>query len=357
MTSRRPLVMVSGSFWPREGGAERQMRAILDSVATSLRPSSVVTQVLEGEPRRARVGHVRVWRAGSSRLFRSTPRLAQFWFLLSATVRALSLRPGLLLSVQFGSATVAASLVARATSSAHIVRLTGGGTARHRSEPEARSSSSTGRLIVRFVTANPRCVVVAPAQHLLDDLAEFFPRTTNELVHIPNGVPDPPPQPLRRRPVGVRQGVVWYARAGSESSDSLFLRVVRAMPGVQFSVVGRRLDADEPNLRLLGWLDDVAPVLDAALVVLNTSRTEGAPNFVLQGLAAGCRVVAVDNRGLREVARGFPSHVELFPADDAEAGVETIGRALAREQVEAAARPATVRQVFGTWEELIRRMM
>lgn len=173
-------VMVSGSFWPREGGAERQLREILALLSDQGADAAVVSQVLEGSPRRefAPGAKIAIHRVGSRTAFAIAPRFGHALFVLAATWRALRLRPDVLVSLQFGAATVAASMAARILRIRHIIRLTGGGSATFRSEAEARASTPIGRILVRIGAGGTQKTIVAPAQHLLDDLQEFFPHST-----------------------------------------------------------------------------------------------------------------------------------------------------------------------------------
>ncbi len=56
------------------------------------------------------------------------------------------------------------------------------------------------------------------------------------------------------------------------------------------------------RVQLLGWCDDMVPVLSAADAFLFPSLTEGMPNAVLEALACGLPVVASDIPALRELA-------------------------------------------------------
>lgn len=65
-----------------------------------------------------------------------------------------------------------------------------------------------------------------------------------------------------------------------------------------------RLSSAARSIDLLGWQDDLGPILAAADVFLFPSLTEGLPNTVLQALAAGLPVVGSDIPALRELAGG-----------------------------------------------------
>lgn len=68
-------------------------------------------------------------------------------------------------------------------------------------------------------------------------------------------------------------------------------RIVIAGDGPLRSTIAAMI-ADEPRITLLGRIDDVAPLLCAADVVMHASRVEGTPNALLEAQAFGCPVVA-----------------------------------------------------------------
>ncbi|MCK4340368.1 MAG: glycosyltransferase [Phycisphaerae bacterium] len=63
-----------------------------------------------------------------------------------------------------------------------------------------------------------------------------------------------------------------------------------------------RLSPAGPAVHLLGWRDDVGPILSAADAFLFPSLTEGMPNAVLEAMACGLPIVASDIPALRELA-------------------------------------------------------
>ena len=351
MTTR--CVLVCGSFMPREGGAERQMRSVLVRLDAEGVETTVVTQVLDGQPRGAMVPGtgVAIERVGSGFAFRRFPRIGQALFLMAALARVISLRPATVVSLQFGSASAAASLAARAVRSRHVVRLTGGGTSAHRSEPFVRASSRLGRLLVRLISAGPDVVVVAPAQHLLDDFQEAFPQARVDMELVPNGVDPLGGGRLEDR---LRRGVVWYARGGAEQSVAFFLSVAAGCPEVPFYVVGQPVDVDDvPNVQSSGWCEDVYPVLRRARILLNTSKTEGSPNMALQAISSGCHVLGAENAGISELVNRYPRHVHTYPWVAPDLVVCRILTRLHAQESPGMGVLPTSENVFTQWHELL----
>ncbi len=96
------------------------------------------------------------------------------------------------------------------------------------------------------------------------------------------------------------------------------------------------------RVQLLGWQDDLTPVLSAADVFLFPSLTEGMPNVVLEALACGVPVVASDIPVLREIA-GDDEHVALVTVDDVGAYVQRLHE-LGADPVRRAARSRAARR-------------
>lgn len=73
-----------------------------------------------------------------------------------------------------------------------------------------------------------------------------------------------------------------------------------------------------PPILLLGQRDDVPELMQGAQGLILASRWEGAPNVLLEALAAGLPVLATDVEGVREILQEGALGT-LIPADDFEA--------------------------------------
>jgi len=150
-----------------------------------------------------------------------------------------------------------------------------------------------------------------------------------------------------RRPRGVRASV--RAALGYGPDDLVVATVGNLKPQkapLDFVAAAARIAAEEPRarfflvgdgplageveargaalglggrVRLLGWRDDVADLLQAMDVFLLTSRFEGLPRSVLQAMAAGVPVVATAVDGTPEVIVDGESGLLVPPADPAAA--------------------------------------
>jgi glycosyltransferase involved in cell wall biosynthesis len=74
----------------------------------------------------------------------------------------------------------------------------------------------------------------------------------------------------------------------------------------------------EDTVRFIGQVIDVAGLLEACDLAVLSSRCEGAPNAVLEAMAAGRPVAGTDNPGIRGVV-GRAGAAHLAPPGDAEA--------------------------------------
>ena len=54
------------------------------------------------------------------------------------------------------------------------------------------------------------------------------------------------------------------------------------------------------HLKVLGWIEDMSGLLHAADILVHSSKSEGMPNAVIEGMEAGLPVVATDIPGVRE---------------------------------------------------------
>lgn len=118
------------------------------------------------------------------------------------------------------------------------------------------------------------------------------------------------------------------------------------------------------NVRLLGWQNDVVPLLRAADLFVFPSRTEGMPNAVLEAMACGLPILASDLPVLRELS-GDGERLRLVvsdrPEDYAKAVDELRVDEIARQKLGAAAvawaranldSQATTAAVLGVYEQI-----
>jgi glycosyltransferase involved in cell wall biosynthesis len=169
---------------------------------------------------------------------------------------------------------------------------------------------------------------------------------------IPNGLDASPApvSPAERAAARARYGIapgdclaVAAGRLSLEKGFDLlvagFARAVTCEPRLRLLVAGEgperpRLEAAiaraelQDRVRLLGQVSDIRPVLAAADLLVLSSRTEGLPNIVLEGLDAGLPVLATCVGALPELVHDG-STGWLVPPEDVEALALGLGRAAA----------------------------
>ena len=111
------------------------------------------------------------------------------------------------------------------------------------------------------------------------------------------------------------------ARFSSEKGMDILLQAARRRKAMTFLVAGHgplfdTLSRDLPaNVRLLGRVDDVRPLLSAADVFAVPSRREGQGIAALEAMAAGVPVVASRVGGLSEMLSDGETALLIPPAD------------------------------------------
>jgi glycosyltransferase involved in cell wall biosynthesis len=353
------VVLVNSSFFPREGGAERQLRLVFAELAA--RGSEVVVYT-EGTASSSRSDDLAKIRIRRSCYLQSTPgRRALFIGQSIASQLPAMCRPDVVVSGQLGAATTAAAVIARRHSVPHLVRLAGGGSSTSRSEAVARAASRIARTRIRTLLDNQRTFFTAPAKHLLEDLVVSFPWAQGRSTLLPNGVADGLSFLIGSTRV---RDVVWYGRSGASKQIHRFLDVARQSGDIAFSVIGMNLseavqqagitstEALLPNVQWLGWVDSPEGIIAQHSVALLTSDTEGMPNFGLQAIAVGTAVVATENAGTRELREYSPQAVYLTASAPLQIRQE-ISRALTSRTQLPPSRVPTISGVAHRWSLLL----
>ena len=159
----------------------------------------------------------------------------------------------------------------------------------------------------------------------------------DKLVAIPNGI-DPltmdMPVMAAPREWQLPEGVPVVASIGrlDRQKDPLLLlraaaRVIGELPETIFVFAGRgplesrcRTNADRlgiaGNIRWLGWLADVRPLLARMDVLALSSRWEGMPNVVLEAMACRKPVVVTDTGGCAELVVEAETGFLVPPGDE-----------------------------------------
>jgi glycosyltransferase involved in cell wall biosynthesis len=106
------------------------------------------------------------------------------------------------------------------------------------------------------------------------------------------------------------------ALLSAHRSDMLFVIVGGGPEEQRLRQRAAALGIADP-VRFLGWREDLEAIYAGSDIVALTSRNEGTPVCLLEALAAGCRVVATDVGGVRDVLHGGRLGALVPPADPA----------------------------------------
>jgi glycosyltransferase involved in cell wall biosynthesis len=105
----------------------------------------------------------------------------------------------------------------------------------------------------------------------------------------------------------------------------------KSSPGLELRIVGDPLEGDPPwappnreGLERISWTDDPSNEINRASVLVTASRREGFSMVVAEAICAGIPVVALENRGTRQIARDVDKGLTLVPMER-----ERFARALA----------------------------
>lgn len=199
----------------------------------------------------------------------------------------------------------------------------------------SRRSAVLNRMLMRRVDR-----VFAVSARTSEELIELEPKLATKVEVIHTGVPDdlfridrpPPHDPLH---------VVMIGSLSTEKAPRLALRAVAGVDGATIRFVGDgplagtlREEAVSlgigDRVEFIGSVDEVAPHLTWADVLVLTSKTEGLPGVILEAGAAGVPAVSVDVGGVVEAIRHGVTGI-VVAAGDLEALTEAL-RDLARDR-------------------------
>ncbi|MGE0706436.1 MAG: glycosyltransferase [Planctomycetota bacterium] len=165
-------------------------------------------------------------------------------------------------------------------------------------------------------------LVVSNSLHGARRLSEVLEVDPARVTHLPNAVELAPPgraPAAWRATLGVSEATFVAVMLASLSADKDHATLLRAWArvrerradallllagadagtGPRLRDLARELGLAE-GVRFLDRVEDVSGLLGAADLLVHSSRAEGLPNAVLEGMAAGRVVVATDTPGARE---------------------------------------------------------
>lgn len=333
------VVMVSASFHPHVGGAEKQALELSVALARQGHKVRVLTRRLPGLAAEEEISGIavrRLWAPGAG-------VLNALGFMLSLLVelfRSSNSYDAIHVHLA-GSPALSAALAGRLLGKRVIVKLGGG---RGIGELAASSRSFSGRLKLKALSwLGPKLAAVT--QDLADEAREFG--FTGEIVVQPNGVdlsryrPSTPEEKQAiRRSLGWPEGpcFLYVGRLSPEKRLRQFLEVWAAVfEGTPAFAV---LYGDGPEkealmalsaglgparLRVYPPMAEIQEVYRAADVFFLPSASEGLSNALLEAMASGLGIIASRVGGSREVLEDGKTGL-LFEPENSEELKDRLGR-------------------------------
>jgi len=345
--SKRPTLAVATAFWfPNEGGAERQLRELMAELAKKGWRIVIITAAgMEDQSVSQPADSMRICSVATSG---DASGVAVGSKLTRKTYGALLReQPDVVLASLASGASLAGVTYGALHRVPTVLRIGGDDFARF-------GKSARGRLQARWML-RATDVVVVNASHLKMQFEKFGGSSLDVRV-IRNGVSEAfdrsiGDSALPASTQGVR--VLYYTNGTPEKNDQAFVQLVSSSPGMAFRVLGDVKGLPQlPNVELVGRVKDVASHMNWCNVVLNVSTKEGSPNFCLQALACGRRVVGFNNEGIADLALQYPDYVSLVGVNDLETAREELGR-LGSMQMPPAARVRRISDAAEEWHKLL----
>lgn len=326
------VVMVSASFHPHVGGAEKQAQELSTALLRQGHKVRVLTRRLPGLAPAEEVGGVpvrRLWAPGEG-------LLNALGFMLSLLSELLKER-GSYDAVHVhlaGSPALSAALAGRILGKRVVVKLGGG---RGIGELAASARSWSGRLKLKALSwLGPRLVAVT--RDLADEAREFG--FTGEIVILPNGVDLARYRPssaeekraIRRR-LGWPEGAcfLYVGRLSPEKRLGPFLEAwAEAFNGApafaaligdgpeKEALMALRSGLGPDRVRVCPPMAGVEEAYRAADVFFLPSVSEGLSNALLEAMASGLGVLASRVGGSREVLEEGKTGLLFDPGNEAE---------------------------------------
>jgi glycosyltransferase involved in cell wall biosynthesis len=319
------VTMILQSYYPRIGGAERQVAALAPLLRERGVEVSVITRRYAGFAPFETLGGVPVYRVATP----GPKPVASLAFTLGALPLIARLKPDVIHAHELLSPATTALAAKALFGTPLAVKILRGGTlgdvAKVKKRRNARAwFANMQRNIRAFI------VISAEIERELDEIGIPL----NQRYRIPNGVDTGLYRPAdslvtARAKLGLAGGpvAIFAGRLDREKRLDLLVAAWPAIrshyPAATLVLVGDGTEAE--NLRrnapegvhFIGRVDNTAPYLQAADVFVLPSETEGLSNALLEAMAAGLAVIATDVGGVRDVVTDRSSGRIIPPMDAA----------------------------------------
>ena len=329
------VVMVSASFHPHIGGAEKQALELSVALRARGMPVLVATRRLSGFPVEEEIRGVpvhRLWRAGTGLIDAATFLASLSWFLFRRRASYAAIHAHLA-----GSPALAAALMGRLLDKRVVVKLGGGAGI---GELAVSAKTPAGRIKLKlFTLLRPRFIAVA--QELADEARRYLGPVSVEVV--PNGVDVAcykPAESVEKR-LELRRALGWpekaliflyvgrlspekrlpaFTQAWAEASRRVARDCFLAMIGAGPEESAIRMVADytrcKERIKIHAPTAEVQAAYAAADVFVLPSISEGLSNALLEALASGLPALASRVGGTPEAVTEGLSGFLFSPMDE-----------------------------------------
>ena len=323
------IAMLTHSYHPVIGGAERQIQNLVPYLAAEDVRLSVITRSVSGSPLTEEINGATVYRMPAPK-----PKpLASLSYTSSALLKLRSLAPQIIHAHGLFATTTTGVLAKQALGIPLVVKLMRGGVD---GDVARLRDKFLGRQRLRYFQRHvDRFIVIS--QEITGEL-DAHGSSDDRYVYIPNGVdlsrfvpPDAAEKAEIRASLGLSADevvVLFTGRLAPEKRLDLLLRswaaVEDQLPHAKLMIVGTGPDATmlkrlaRPSVIFTGPRDDVAPLLQAGDIFILPSATEGLSNALLEAMAAGLAPIATDVGGASDVIVSGESGILVAPGRENE---------------------------------------
>jgi glycosyltransferase involved in cell wall biosynthesis len=320
----RHVAMILQSYYPRIGGAERQVASLAPLLRTRGFQVTVITRQYPGLKPFENIAGTPVYRIPVP----GPKAIASLAFTLGALLKLTQLKPDIIHAHELLSPTTTALAAKKLFNTPIIVKVLRGGLLGDIAKLKKRRNAG-GWLKTMSEQVNAFVAISAEIEREL--IGAGIP--THKIRHIANGVDTELFQPAQnrletRKALGVDENpvIIYAGRLDPEKRLDLALqawsRVGKNYPQAGFLLVGagssenmlRQIPASRVNF--VGRVDVTAPYLQAADIFILPSESEGLSNSLLEAMSTGLAVLATDVGGVRDVIIPGKSGFIIPPNDE-----------------------------------------
>jgi glycosyltransferase involved in cell wall biosynthesis len=178
---------------------------------------------------------------------------------------------------------------------------------------------------LEFIAARTKCQIIAVCEANRQLGLRYRVARMNKIVTVWNGIGEHSYRP--KRDAGICPQIVMVARFVPQKDHATLIRALEGITipfrltfvgdGPLRAAIEEQARCLRERVAFLGERTDIVDILDDSDLLVLTSRTEGLPLCVLEGMRAGLPVIATDTGGIKEaVVDGYNGF--LVPVGDTE---------------------------------------